>query len=115
MRLVGIYSNPIIVSGYEYNLLIYPVSDADIRIRISAEGVIHNQLQRISSYLYPTTAQKTYPDNPWSTRVPHLEQQDSYRSPAASVGSDFPRARLSHTRHTRVSEEQGIRLRARRR
>ena len=63
MRLAGIYSNPIIVSGYDYNLLIYPVSNADIRIRISAEGVIRTQIQRISAYPYPNTAQKPYPDN----------------------------------------------------
>jgi len=56
----------IIVSGYGFNLLIYPVSDADIRIRISAEGDIRNQIQTISAYPYPTTAQKPYPDNPWS-------------------------------------------------
>jgi len=65
VRLAGIYSNPIIVSGYGYNLLIDPFSDADIRIRISAEGDIRNQNQRISAYLYPTTAQNPYPDNPW--------------------------------------------------
>ena len=66
MRLAGIYSNHLIVSGYGYNLLIYPVSDADIRIRISAEGVIRNQIRRIGAYPYPTTAQKPYPDSPWS-------------------------------------------------
>jgi len=71
VRLAGVYSNPIIVSGYGYNLLIYPVSDADIRIRISAEGVIRNQIRRISAYPYPTTAQKPYPDNPcWLAVMP---------------------------------------------
>ena len=60
----GLYSDPIIVSGYEYNLLKYPVPEADILIRISAEGVIRNQIRRIGVYPYRITAQKPYPDNP---------------------------------------------------
>jgi len=67
VRLAGIYSNPTIISGYGYNLLIYPVSDADIRIRISGEGDVRSQIQRISAYPYPTTAPKHYPDNHWLT------------------------------------------------
>ena len=62
----GLYSDPIIVSGYVYNLLKYPVPEADILIRISAEGVVRNQKRKISVYPYSITAQKPYPDNPWS-------------------------------------------------
>jgi len=46
----GLYSDPIIVCGYEYNILKYPVPEVDIRIRISAEGVIRNQIRRIGVY-----------------------------------------------------------------
>ena len=60
----GLYSDQIIVSGYEYNLLKYPAPNADILIRISAAGVIRKQIQRIGVYPYPITAQKPYPDNP---------------------------------------------------
>jgi len=54
-----------IVSGYECNLLKYPAPEADILIRMSAEGVIRNQIRRIGVYPYPITSQKPYPDNPW--------------------------------------------------
>jgi len=59
-----VYSDPIILSGYHYNLLKYPVPETDILIRISAEGVIRNQIRRIGVYPYHITAQNPYPDNP---------------------------------------------------
>jgi len=43
-----------------------PVPEADILTRISAEGIIRNQIRRIGVYPFPITAQKSYPDNPWS-------------------------------------------------
>jgi len=63
----GLYPDLIIVSGYEYILLKYPVPEANILIRISAEGVIRNQIRRNGVYPYPTTAQNPYPDSPCST------------------------------------------------
>jgi len=60
----GLYPDLIIVSRYEYILLKYPVPEAIILIRISAEEVIRNQIRRIGVCPYPTTAKKPYPDNP---------------------------------------------------
>jgi len=69
----GLYSDPIIVFGFEYNLPKYPVPKADIPIRISAEGVVCHQIWRIGVYPHPITAQRTYPDNPW------YQSKSSYR------------------------------------
>jgi len=85
----GLYPDLIIVSGYEYILLKYPVPEASILIRISAEGVIRHQIRRICVYRYPTTAQKPYPDNPCST--PRAGPSPSYAS--SSPRREQPRAR----------------------
>jgi len=61
----GLHSDQIIVSGFGYNLLKSPVPEADILIRISAEGVIRNQTRRIDVYPSSITAHQPYPDNPW--------------------------------------------------
>jgi len=52
----GFYSDPIIVSGYDYNLLQYPVPVTDILSQIFADVVIRYQIRRIGVYPYPITA-----------------------------------------------------------
>jgi len=54
--LVGIYADTMIESGCGYNLLNNPVLEADILIRISAKGVVRNQIRSIGVYPYAGTA-----------------------------------------------------------